>query len=659
MSFIAVLLLGCNAGDRADTHAPVIEADEVPPASVLSDREVEATLAVSDPDSRLGELVVHVTAPSPPVVPPQVGADGALVLRLVPRSGQNNILVEVEDPGGNTGVFEFAFEGVSGDEDGDGALAQAFGGDDCDDTDPGVAPGLPEQCDGVDQDCDGRVDEDPADGLTRWPDGDGDGFGADGEEYTACEVDVTSVDRGGDCNDGDPFVHAGVTQLGKAGCEGIGPTFEWLGEAAGDRAGDNVRDGGDLDGDGLSEVLVCSPEYAGASGAVYVVGATAPGKSGLALAPVKWVGEAPTDGAGFDFLAPGDLDGDGVPDLLIGAAGHNEALGGEGAIYIVLGPFAGESSLADAHARLLGDDTDDQLGDTAAGDLDGDGVPELILGARLSDANGPDAGAVYVLAPPAAGTFRISDLATTRLLGDAPGEIAGDPFLAGDLDGDGLDEVGILTQEDATQGLHGGAVYVVFAPLPPGDLVLDVADAKWTGNAGSILGHAGDGAGDLDGDGRGDAVFGAPYDSPNGDKSGTAYVVLGPGPAGLQSIAATADAVLEGDTLGIRAGFSVSRVGDITGDGVLDLFIGAKFDDTVGTNAGSAYVAPGPFAGTSLLGTTGLKILGEAAGDLAGDVGGVTDLDGDGIPDLLMGARHTAETGVDAGSAYLVFGARF
>ncbi|MBA2320576.1 MAG: FG-GAP repeat protein, partial [Deltaproteobacteria bacterium] len=154
-------------------------------------------------------------------------------------------------------------------------------------------------------------------------------------------------------------------------------------------------------------------------------------------------------------------------------------------------------------------------------------------------------------------------------------------------------------------------------------------------------------------------VIGSPYAAPNGNNSGTASIVLGPGPPGVVSLAIAAAASLQGELPEMRAGFSVSRLGDMTGDGLPDLAIGAKYDSTVGPNAGAVHLVPGPFAGTTDLGLTGVKLLGEAAGDLAGDVGSVADLDGDGVPDLIVGARHAAETGTDAGSAYLVFGAPF
>ncbi len=84
---------------------------------------------------------------------------------------------------------------------------------DCDDTDPDTYPGAPETCDGSDEDCDGTVDEDPVDPLTSYLDSDGDGFGADSDIQEACDAPDGYVTDNGDCDDGDPEVHPGATEV--------------------------------------------------------------------------------------------------------------------------------------------------------------------------------------------------------------------------------------------------------------------------------------------------------------------------------------------------------------------------------------------------------------------------------------------------------------
>ncbi len=107
--------------------------------------------------------------------------------------------------------------GSAHDQDGDGFVDMADGGDDCDDQDAEVHPGADERCNGLDDDCDGRTDEDPVDGISLFPDGDGDGFGDGEAEEMVCEGAEGFIDDASDCDDGDPSVHPGAED----GCDGL------------------------------------------------------------------------------------------------------------------------------------------------------------------------------------------------------------------------------------------------------------------------------------------------------------------------------------------------------------------------------------------------------------------------------------------------------
>jgi hypothetical protein len=101
-------------------------------------------------------------------------------------------------------------EPTIGDRDGDGYTTEDG---DCDDGDPAVHPGADELCNGVDDDCDDLVDEDPADAATWYPDADGDGYGSEADAVASCEQPEGSLSTGGDCDDGDDAVHPGATEL--------------------------------------------------------------------------------------------------------------------------------------------------------------------------------------------------------------------------------------------------------------------------------------------------------------------------------------------------------------------------------------------------------------------------------------------------------------
>ena len=113
---------------------------------------------------------------------------------------------------------------LRGDQDGDGAISMACGGADCDDMDPGRSPLLSETCDGVDEDCDDRVDE--GETTTFYRDADGDGFGADDDTVEACALPEGYEERGGDCDDAMASVHPAAAERCDAAmvdenCDGV------------------------------------------------------------------------------------------------------------------------------------------------------------------------------------------------------------------------------------------------------------------------------------------------------------------------------------------------------------------------------------------------------------------------------------------------------
>ncbi len=126
-------------------------------------------------------------------------------------------LVDCEDPDCSDDPLCQDTGRASYDADGDGHLAEAGGGEDCDDDDPAVHPYALELCDGVDNDCDGRTDEtDALDVATWYADDDGDGYGAADADIQACDAPSGHVAQGGDCDDGAATVHPGAAEL----CDG-------------------------------------------------------------------------------------------------------------------------------------------------------------------------------------------------------------------------------------------------------------------------------------------------------------------------------------------------------------------------------------------------------------------------------------------------------
>lgn len=269
----------------------------------------------------------------------------------------------------------------------------------------------------------------------------------------------------------------------------------------------------------------------------------------------------------------------------------------------------------------------------AAGDLTNDGVPDLLVGAPLYGEG--DGGAVYLVAGPLKGSKLLQDDSHAVFVGQTAGDQLGWSAAAlGDFDGDGIDDVALGAPFAETLG---GAVYLIAGGSAQDGVGMGNADAAWTGsafNAGLSLGAAGD----TNGDGLGDVVIGT---------SGLgAFVMHGtPQPTDVE-LELEADSYIVAADTSDAAGQHVSGAGDVDGDGLADLIIGAPADDRGASQAGAAYVVLGDLAVVELLSDAHAVLAGQDADQSAGiAVRGLGDVDGDGYDDVAVGDL--------AGSVYL------
>ncbi len=406
----------------------------------------------------------------------------------------------------------------------------------------------------------------------------------------------------------------------------------------------------------------------------------------------KLDGEAANDRSGFSVAAAGDVNSDGLDDLIVGALRADPNGYASGRSYVVFGKTGGFASPLQLSSldgtngfKLDGEAAVDYSGASvaAAGDVNGDGLDDLIVGAPGADPNGSSSGRSYVVFGKAGGfasPLQLSSLDGTdgfKLDGEAAGDFSGiSVAAAGDVNGDGLDDLIVGAQYADPNGERSGRSYVVFGKTGGFASPLQLSSLDGTNGfkldseaAGDFSGRSVAAAGDLNGDGLDDMIVGAFRADPNVSDSGRSYVVFGKigvfaSPLPLSSLDGTNGFKLDGEAAGDFSGFSVAAAGDLNGDGLDDLIVGARGADPNGSASGRSYVVFGrnssftsPLPLSDLDGTNGFKLDGEAAYDRSGrSVAATGDVNGDGLDDLIVGAYYADPNGDRSGRSYVVFG---
>lgn len=446
---------------------------------------------------------------------------------------------------------------------------------------------------------------------------------------------------------------------------------------AGAAAGSAVTSLGDVNGDGTDDVAVGAPEASpsgrNGAGSVYVVFGRRDRSdpvdlSALAGRGLRIDGSAAGDGAGFS-LTRVSISG---RRLLVVGAPHSG--GDRGRAYVIdVAALTDDVDLSAANpaVRTISGPagTKGQLGYGVAspGDVDGDGTADLVLGAPTLDGGTTaapklQAGAAFVvfgggsgdldLSAPGTSAARIDGAAADDAAGSA---VAGGPVVAGRasvLVGAPGAAPGGRTAAGAAFVVAGRAsrASVDLASLEAGDARLDGAATQDGAGAALAL------TGDLDADGVAEIAIGAPGADPAGRRdAGRTYLVPVTAAVGATTLGAAATPTLDGANANDGAGFALARIADLNGDGRDELAIGAPFVNTPELpDAGAAYVVfgrPGnPQADLGSLGSRGITLTGAHQADEAGyalTAGG--DLNGDGRPDLLIGAPFALSTTRAAG----------
>ncbi len=463
----------------------------------------------------------------------------------------------------------------------------------------------------------------------------------DGDGYADIAIGAYNFD-GGLSDEGAVYIHRG-------GQNGINVVADKVIEGNQQNAqfGWAVASAGDVNGDGYGDLVVGARYFDNNQvneGAAFVYHGSSLGLNTTAASMIEsnqgngWLGSA--------VSSAGDVNGDGYSDIMVGAYAYDAGNTDEGMVFVYHGSPDNIGSVDKSTLNPLASGTMGGSSVSGAGDVNGDGLDDIVIGAPNFDGGQSGEGAAFIcLGNATLGTNLILTFQTDEVNAHVGSSVSG----AGDVNGDGFDDV-IIGATGAVNGVHLGAAYVLHGNSGGINVA---APAKTLFSANQGIGTSVSDAGDINLDGFDDIIIGAPlYSTANASLCGAVMIYLGSG-GGIQ----TPGTIVNSGQANAKMGNSLDNAGDVNGDGYSDIVVGASTATYQKNGEGAVYIwygASGGISNNKFYATS--FVSSQIDAQMGISVAGAGDVNGDGFGDLIVGSHKFDNGQVDEGIATVYYG---
>ena len=461
-----------------------------------------------------------------------------------------------------------------------------------------------------------------------------------GDGYSDIIVGAPNYDNGEDNEGAFHVFHGSVSGLSTTPSTSVESNQNFA------EMGLSVSSAGDVNGDGYSDIIVGAPNYNNGQffeGVAFVyLGSVA----GIYLAS-SVILEANQVGAVFgrSVACAGDVNGDGYSDIIVGAYNYDNGQTNEGAAFVFHGSASGINTMATITLESNQNDASFGFSVSCAGDVNGDGYSDIIVGSDNYDNGQTNEGATFVFHGSVSGIN--SSIISTLESNFASANMGRSVACAGDVNGDGFSDI-ITGAYHYTNGeSNEGAAFIFHGSAFS---VNNLENTALESNQVSAnLGWSVSGGGDINGDGFSDIVVGVPnYDNGQSDE-GAAFIYYG----SLTGLSTTPDEILESNQANANFGYSVANAGDINGDGYSDVIVGSPKFQNGEFDEGAVLVYHGSSSSLVLFDTLESNLTNTFLGWSVSTAG---DVNADGYSDIIVGAYGYTNGESNEGAAYIYHG---